>query len=61
MERKREGERTVRCFGNMGNLGSNLSEGKEGAGKERGNGEEKLEWELESFLKSFSKTGSFKE
>ena len=34
MQGKREGERIVRCFVNMGNLGSNLGEGKEGAGKE---------------------------
>ena len=33
--------RTVRCFVNMGNLGSNLGDGKEGAGKE-GRGRELL-------------------
>ena len=39
MQGKREGERTVRCFVNMGNLGSYLGEEKEGAGKEgRGRG-----------------------
>ena len=61
MQGKREGERIVRCFVNMGNLGSNLGEGIEGVGKEKGKGEEKEEWKLETFLKSFCETGSFKE